>query len=321
MRRWLPVLGILISVLVLVLILSRVDLRETAGNVRRLGWGNWLIGAGIYLSAFLPRGWRWKLMLPESEGLRWRWVTAIVVLGYAANDLLPFRLGELVRSYLAGERFKLPKLTCLGTIAVEKVLDGCCLLGLLAACLPLIHVQGEATLAFHRMCLLACCLFGVAIAGCFGLAFWERRALGLAQRFGMPLATRLVRAGLSATGFFRRRVFWGVAALTLLVWLLEAACFVFFAAKLGVQEPWPKGVFCLVVVNLSILVPSAPGYVGVFHAGAVAAFLAMGLDAALGLALGAVTHSAQFVPTVLVGLALAAAWRLNWRRLYHLKDE
>jgi uncharacterized membrane protein YbhN (UPF0104 family) len=321
MRKWLPLLGILISVLVLVLIFSRVDLRDTVGNMRRLGWGNWLIGAGIYLSAFLPRGWRWKLMLPESDRLPWRWVTAVVVLGYAANDLLPFRLGELVRSYLAGERFKLPKLTCLGTIAVEKVLDGCCLLGLLAACLPLIQVRGEATAAFHRMCLLATSLFGLAIAGCFWLAFRERQALGFAQRFGPPLATRLVEAGLSATGFFRRPVFWGVAALTVLVWLLEAACFVFFAAKLGVPDPWPKGVFCLVVVNLSILVPSAPGYVGVFHAGAVAAFLAMGFDASLGLAIGTVTHGAQFLPTVLIGLVLAAAWGLNWRRLYHLKDE
>ena len=40
-----------------------------------------------------------------------------------ANNLLPFRSGELVRAYILGEQRKISKISTLGTIAVERLLD------------------------------------------------------------------------------------------------------------------------------------------------------------------------------------------------------
>ena len=40
-----------------------------------------------------------------------------------ANNLLPFRSGELVRAYILGEQRKISKVSTLGTIAVERLLD------------------------------------------------------------------------------------------------------------------------------------------------------------------------------------------------------
>jgi hypothetical protein len=322
MRNRLAVLGALISLLVLLLICWRMDWRGVGENMRRLGWKNWLIGAVIYLSAFLPRGWRWKLMLPDAGRLPWGWLTKSVVIGYAANNVLPFRLGEVVRSYVVGERYQISKLTCLATIAAEKVLDGCCLLGLLAACLPFLQLRSGSAGTLNRMFILASALFGAAMAACFILAFLHQPALHLAERFLSQRIVRWVQAGLKATAMFRRgKILLGAVALTVVIWLLEGGCFIFFSGKLGIDNAWAAGIFCLVIVNLSILVPSAPGYVGVFQAGSVAAFMAMGYEASTGLAMGAATHAAQFIPTTLIGLALASAMGLNWRRLYHLRNE
>jgi uncharacterized protein (TIRG00374 family) len=322
MRKWLALLGATISFLILLLVFSRVNLKEVAENVRRLGWGHWLIGSAVYLTSFFPRGLRWKLMLPESRRLSTGWITKSVVIGYAANNLLPFRLGEVVRSYIVGDRFKLSKLTCLASIGAEKVLDGCCLLGMLAASLPFIHIHSGSTATFNRMFLLAACLFGVAITGCFTLAFWDRKILLLVERWCPKSAARIIRAGINALMIFKQgKTLLGAVCLTILVWLLESVCFVYFLKKLGVEGALPKGVFCLVVVNLSILVPSAPGYVGVFQAGTVAAFMAMGEDTSTGLAFGVAIHAAQFIPTTLIGVALASLMGLNWRQLYQLKNE
>jgi glycosyltransferase 2 family protein len=322
MRIWLVSLGILVSVLAAVALCWRVNLREAGEHIGNVGWGTWLIAVGIYLAAFLPRGLRWTLMLPNSERLPFAWVTRIVVIGYAANNLLPFRLGEVVRSYLIAERFKLSKLTCLATIGAEKILDGCCLLGLLAVCLPFIHVQGESRVAFERMFLLASSLFGVALLACIALAACNQQLHAVSEKLSSPIVRRLIRAASEALAIFRdARVFVGAASLTLVIWLMEAACFVFFSSSIGIPNPVPAGLFCLVIVNLSILVPSAPGYVGVFQAGAVAAFTALSVTASAGLAVGAVTHAAQYIPTTLLGIAFASAMGLNWRRLYRLKDE
>ncbi len=322
MRKWLAWLGATISLLSLLLVLSRVHLKEAVEDVRRLGWGHWLIAAMIYLTSFFPRGLRWKLMLPESRRLSASWLTKSVVVGYAANNLLPFRLGEVVRSYIVGNRFGLPKLTCLATIGAEKVLDGCCLLGMLAASLPFVTIQSNAAANFNRMFLFAAALFGGAIAGFFALALWDRQLLPLAEKCLPRLATRIFRAGISALAIFKQgKAFFAVVCLTILVWILEAVCFIYFLQQLGIENPWSKGVFCLAIVNFSILVPSAPGYIGVFQAGTVAAFMAMGLDSSTGLAFGVAIHAAQFLPTTLIGMALASSIGLNWRQLYQLKNE
>jgi uncharacterized protein (TIRG00374 family) len=322
MRKWVAGLGILFSLVFVLIILSRVDVSGAMENVRALGWNNWVIGVAIYLCAFLPRGWRWKRMLPHPGRLPSAWLTKAVVVGFAANNILPLRLGEVVRSFLAGNRFNIPKMTCLASIVAEKILDGLCLLAFLALCLPFIELKVEFAARFQKMFLLASALFGLAIAGCFAAAFCHESVGRLVEKRLPPRLALWVKSGLNAAKIFKDwRSFVAIIALTILIWMLEAACFVFFSSRLGVTHPLPKGIFCLVVVNLSILIPSAPGYIGIFQAGAVASFLAMGMEASRGLALGAVTHAAQWVPTTLLGLLIASSMGLNWRQLYHLKNE
>jgi uncharacterized protein (TIRG00374 family) len=322
MRRWIGLAGVLVSLVIAGVILWKFDLGRVGRQVARLGWGAWFLGLCIYLLAFIPRGWRWKIMLPNSRRLAWGEVTRVVVVGYAANNLLPFRLGEVVRSVVAGARFNASKMTCLGTIAAEKVLDGCCLLALLAATLPFVNVRPDSQAVFRPLGLACAFLFGASLLGCFALAKGERRILPWANRHLGPTPIRLLRSALAAVASFKNaRTVVATALLTLLVWALEGLSFGFFLSRMGVAAPLPKGLFCLVVVNLTILVPSAPGYVGVFQAGAVAAMLALGMDASQGLALAIVTHAAQYIPTTLLGLAFAAAMGFSWRRFYRLADE
>ena len=52
----------------------------------------------------------------------------MVAVGYMANNLLPVRLGELVRSYYLARREPVRASTALATIIVERVFDGLVLL-------------------------------------------------------------------------------------------------------------------------------------------------------------------------------------------------
>lgn len=322
MRRWLGLGGVLVSLLALGFIIWRIDLKRVWDQLSRFGWFAWLVGACIYILAFIPRGWRWKLMLPASRQIGWVDVTKVVIVGYAANNILPFRLGEVVRSFIAGTRFKISKLTCLGTIAAEKALDGCCLLALLASTLPFVTVREEWRSVFRRLALVLALLFALSLAGCFALAKRDAWFLSHAKRRLPPVLFGLFQTGMGAVAAFKSgRTMAITMALTFCVWALEGLCFSFFLDRMGVEMPLPRGFFCLAVVNMSILVPSAPGYVGVFQAGAVGAMVALGLDASQGLALAIITHAAQFFPTTILGVAFAGTMGLSWRRLYHLRDE
>jgi glycosyltransferase 2 family protein len=322
MRRWVAPAGVLLSLLMVGLMLWRVDLKRVAEQLSHFGWRAWLAGVAIYLLAFIPRGWRWKLMLPSSVHMPWAEVTRVVVIGYAANNILPLRLGEVVRSVVAGTRFKVSKMTCLGTIAAEKVLDGCCLLGLLAAALPFISIRADYRGIFRQLAIGVSVLFGMSLLGCFGLAKGDRWLVPWGSRHLPPYLARLLQSALVAVSTFKdRRTVLITALLTLVVWVLEGLCFSFFLSRMGVAGALPKGFFCLTIVNMSILVPSAPGYVGVFQAGAVAALLALGMDASQGLALGIVTHAAQLLPTTILGAVFVAAMGFSWRGFYRLTDE
>ena len=54
----------------------------------------------------------------------------VVIIGYMSNNLLPARLGELVRSYYLAQREGVSGSSALATIAVERVYDGVTLLAL-----------------------------------------------------------------------------------------------------------------------------------------------------------------------------------------------
>src|SRR4029079_10215533 len=71
----------------------------------------------------------------------------------------------------------------------------------------------------------------------------------------------------------------------------------------GVHVPWPTAGLILLTLNLAIAVPSTPGQVGAFEAGAVAGLRAMGVELAPALAFALVYHVMQVGPVLLAGLS------------------
>ena len=60
----------------------------------------------------------------------------MVAIGYLANNMLPVRLGELVRAHFLGEREGISKASSLASIGVERVFDGLTLLLFIAVIWP-----------------------------------------------------------------------------------------------------------------------------------------------------------------------------------------
>jgi uncharacterized membrane protein YbhN (UPF0104 family) len=94
----------------------------------------WWVGAALaaYAAALPMRGFRWALLLnqisPESQ------TTALeaTIVGFAANYLLPARLGELFRADYLKRISGLSRTAAIGSIGVERTVDGLTVLGLLA---------------------------------------------------------------------------------------------------------------------------------------------------------------------------------------------
>ncbi len=90
-------------------------------------------------------------------------------------------------------------------------------------------------------------------------------------------------------------------ALSLALWLLEAAVYTTVGAAVGVHLGLTGGLYVMALTNLSALVPAAPGYVGTFDGAVLLALRSLGL-AALGYLL--VLRFVLFVPITVAGFAV-----------------
>ena len=68
----------------------------------------------VYFIGVWFRAMRWQFLLNPLRDFPVRRLYPIVIIGYAANNLLPMRLGELVRSYYSGAERELQRQLCLG---------------------------------------------------------------------------------------------------------------------------------------------------------------------------------------------------------------
>jgi uncharacterized membrane protein YbhN (UPF0104 family) len=257
---------------------------------------------------------RWRLLFyPDHARRGWLALAGAVVVGQMVNILLPARLGEVARVYLAGTSERVAKTRVATTLVVEKVSD-LAVFGL-AGVLLLVTMSLPDWLRGSSDTLV---VTGVAaVAATFGLTAWGRPLLrwleARAPRLPAPLGERVWRLGhlaLDGLSALRRPeanlALWGLAVLVLLSSTLTN--YLLFRA-FGLRLSFGAALFVLVVLQVGIAPPSLPGKLGVFHYLAVLAlsFFAVERGVALGYAF------ALYAVALLSKVVLGAAW-LAWRR-------
>ena len=143
LTNWRFSLALVVSALFMLLLLYQVDLTEIRSAL--LG-ANYLYVApaiALYFGAVYFRSVRWRYLLSPLRIFPVSRLYPVIVIGYMANNLLPARLGELVRSYYLARRENFNVSPALATIAVERVYDGVTLLAFAAVSAPVLLLLGQ----------------------------------------------------------------------------------------------------------------------------------------------------------------------------------
>ena len=243
--------------------------------------------------------------------------TQVVVLGYTANNLLPFRLGEIVRAYIMGKKNDISKITCIGSIATERVIDGTvivCLLGLSMLSLTSAIHQSEV---LKQILLAGGVIFSSSVCLLILAFIYSEKILEIWKKhFGLTGIT-LIEKIIHSISFIRdKKILLQIVLLSVSVWLIEGAVLVIILWAMGFSNFFSAGYFCLAIINLGILLPSAPGYVGVFQAASVFAFLALGYSESAGLAYGLLVHFVQYVPITVTGAIIFIRYGYSFKVFY-----
>jgi uncharacterized membrane protein YbhN (UPF0104 family) len=115
------------------------------------------------------------------------------------------------------------------------------------------------------------------------------------------------------------KVLLAASAISIGVWLLEASSYLALSRGLSLGLPnnveLPGLGLALVTINLGIMVPSGPGYVGTQEFFGTAALGVVGANAQAALALVVVSHAIQYVVVTGLGLIFFAREQLSPRDL------
>jgi uncharacterized protein (TIRG00374 family) len=245
---------------------------------------------------------------PEARVGRRRFL-GLVIGSVAVNNVVPGRPGELMRGYWLSRMARVPVARAFGTVIVDRAADVVVLAALLAVVLPWVDHPAWLT----RLVLAAAAL---ALAALAGVAFARRRAARRpaptdpARSAARRHLSTLLR-GVADAAAPRRLV--AAAVLTAATWGAFALGVWLVAGSLGISVSGVEALFVTAAVNLGVMIPSSPGFVGTYQWLGVSALGLFGVARADAFAFSLLMQAVWFVPTTLAGLALAARMALAGR--------
>src|SRR5919108_2254115 len=135
-------IGIGVSILALALVFSSVDSQETL-DILRSASPAWVVVVIAFLTLDIAtRAFRWRRLLVPIQDVPYPRTLAYLLIGYLANNVLPARLGELVRCHYLGDREGISRATALGTVVVERVVDIAVVVAIAAVAILVLSVRG-----------------------------------------------------------------------------------------------------------------------------------------------------------------------------------
>jgi len=313
--------GIVISAICVWLSMREVDLAKVWAALRHANYLGFLAVMVITIAAFWVRAVRWRFFVRAGRPVPTASLFSATMIGFMANNVLPFRLGEFVRPWALGRREQLSKSMLLATIVVERAIDMLTLLAIFGAAL-LVAPIAENTSAGRLVQGGARILLVLSVAlTVFVVAAERNRALALGLLRFVPEAMR-ARSGRLLERFLDGFALFRDLGRLLQVFVLSFVMFLSFAValwitawSLGIAVPWYAGLVLLVVTAIGIMVPAAPGYVGTLNVACTAGLALYHVGQTPASAFGWFYFFSQWLPITAVGLFFLNREGLSLRSL------
>ena len=278
----------------------------------------WLVPAFLTLAfANVLRARRWQSMFERGRRPSFAPTLEAMLVGQFFNNILPARAGEAARIVVLHRRARASRAETTATVVLERAFDVFSLLVLLFVLLPWF----PAVSWLRAAAVLAIGLTGALALATLVLARFGERPLRLALR---PLALlpfltdeRVERASgnlaRGLAGLRRPRVaaaalFWTIAS-----WLAIAVSnwVLMLGFDLGLSAA--AGLLVAIATGLGMIIPSAPGAVGVFEAATLVALSAYGIPDAQALSYALVLHAMNLLPYLAAGAVVLRLHRVVLR--------
>ncbi len=298
--RWLP--GVLISLIAIYAVLKFIKVDDLKMAFQTVKPSLIVILILIQSAGLLIRGKAWQVIL--GQGVDYKTAFFGVNIGYFLNNVLPFRAGELGRSFFVGRRTGKGTFYVLSTIVIERAFDIVFAASFVILTLPFLigmdWIKPVATIVLV--------LVFAALLALFFLARNKEKVIDWTNRITKPgklMNWILPRIQNIIDGFslltkptqFLFSLMWITIS-----WAVWALVDYFLLEAILPGAPIWQCLFLAGVMALGVAIPSAPSALGVFEASFVAAMAILGAPSGTSLAYALIMHLVQFFTIAIFGV-------------------
>ena len=318
--------GIAISAFCLFLLFRKIDFYKMRAAFAGMGYRYLVPALALTFASYFLRAVRWKLLLAPIKTTRLSNLFPSTLIGYMANNLLPARLGELVRAYSLGKKEAIDTGAVFASLVVDRLCDGFTVLLVLLVTFFIIRLPAGMEQIQGGLATGGYVTFALYLGVMSFLVLLRKRTAwtaSLVARLLKPLSPRISETAVSLLTSFISGIripkgaagVGGTAASSLLIWATAILPIDLLLRSFGVVLPMSASMFIMVFLVFAVMVPAAPGYVGTYHFACVTALSAFEIGSEKALSIAIVIHAMGFFPVTAAGLYCLWRDKLSLRKL------
>jgi hypothetical protein len=243
----------------------------------------------ILLISVYFRAVRWKILFNPQYNIDTKSLFDIQLIGYFGNNIFPLRFGEIMKSFILGNKFSISKSKVFGTIILERFLD---------AAGVLIIFFFSFIFSSYNYNFIYLYIISIFVLVIIFLSYFLKniRFSNLKNNFIINAINDLI------SGFASLNNKNSILALfyTVLIWLCYILIVYLAQLSINFQLSFLDSMFILIVSTLWLAIPSAPAGIGTFEMGVKIALEVLGVTNSL-IEFSIILHALTFFPYTLIG--------------------
>ncbi|MCK5661937.1 MAG: flippase-like domain-containing protein [Thiotrichaceae bacterium] len=309
-NKLLIIFGLLLSAILLVIVLSRLDWQAFWTAIKTIDIPTILLAGSIIILIIILRSLRWNLVsrLPLSN-FKHFWQAANI--GYLGNMIYPARAGEVLRIVAIHNFTSLVLGRSVSSAVIDRMLD-MIVVGLFT--LLLLWIHGNQIDPNIGKGVIGIFILATGILSLF-VIFADRLHVHVQQWSKWLKLQEWVLHGLEGVQAFRQtHNVLTVLLLTIVIFILDYFWMWQVMAAFGWDLPFEAALTVGVFVLLAISLPSAPGYIGIYQIACVLALKLYGVDESLAVAYSIVMQLLMFAIIGVQGMLVTVYCGFNLSR-------
>lgn len=304
-------IGYAVAVACLVWVFHDVRWSDLFAHIKTMTW--WLLVPAIAadIGSYLAQGARWSLLLRPLGRLSILKATQAIYAGLFINEVLPLRVGELLRGYLASRWASLSMTRIFSSILVERLLDGIWIvlaLGVVVLTVPLPSYLVEAEEVLAMVIFAAAALFVYLV-----IRKGRQMEAGALPGSGGRLSRLLEPAANALRSIGGAPSFYGASVVSGLLLALQVLSFWLVMEAYGISLSIWHGAAVLLILHLGTMVPGAPSNLGTYQFFTVLGLMLFGVDKTVASGFSVVVFLILTIPLWVIGVFAFGKAGLNLR--------